>query len=77
MAKRQQHRTSHVIDDEPDSTTSYATGPGRRRWSTGAVAELYADDGAIDRHCGKCGAKPLEFCRWPNGTERRMPCGGR
>lgn len=62
--------------DEPDRDTNCASGPGRRKRTTGAIVELYAD-GPIDRDCAECGAEPLQFCHWPNGTERRTPCLGR
>lgn len=64
----------HAIDVETDEdTTNYATGPGRRRITTGPVIEVYAD-GAIDRHCSGCGAQPLDFCRHSDGTPRKLPC---
>lgn len=59
---------------------SYATGPGRRQVTTGPVVEVYAD-GAIDRPChverGGCGAEPLDYCRWPTGQLRKLPCRNR
>ncbi|AQT81980.1 hypothetical protein B1R94_26055 [Mycolicibacterium litorale] len=75
MAKRQ---IIDDIDDGPELDEMVcATGPGRRKRTTGALPELYADDNKIHRHCNGCGAEPLQFCHWPNGTERRAPCGGR
>lgn len=77
MAKRR-----HIVDDLDEDTDHdemvCATGPGRRKRTTGAIPELYADDDKIHRHCANCGAKPLQFCHhWPSGAERRGPCGGR
>lgn len=57
-----------------DDVRFCAIGPGRRRHSTGGILETYVDDDAIGRHCTDCGAQPLQFCRWPDGTERKIPC---
>ncbi|MCX2931373.1 hypothetical protein ORI20_13900 [Mycobacterium sp. CVI_P3] len=58
--------------------SEYATGPGRRTRSRGAVIEAYVDTEALDHKCpkpkGGCGADLGEFCHHPDGTERKMPC---
>lgn len=61
------------LDHDLDDVRYCAIGPGRRRRTNGAIIDMYAD-GAIDRHCTGCGAKPLDFCRHPNGVERKIPC---
>lgn len=67
-------RRNHRATDDTDVPTSYAIGPGRRVRAAGPVIEVYADTGAIDRHCPNCGAEPLTFCRHSNGAERKIPC---
>lgn len=41
--------------------------------SRGPVMEAYAD-GALERRCGNCGAEPSQFCIFPDGTRRHIPC---
>lgn len=60
-------------DIDHDEPRFVHRGPGRRHSTTGANIEIYAD-GAIDLHCPNCGAQPLQFCRWPEGRERKLPC---
>ena len=81
MANRTVPQRDHDRD-EPETanyyreTANYYRGPGRRRRSVDAVIEAYAD-GAIDRPCSHRNAKPLEFCRHPNGATRKIPCTNR
>jgi hypothetical protein len=42
--------------------------------SRGAVPAAYADCGALTRLCGNCGAGPNDFCAFPDGSERHIPC---
>lgn len=63
----------HDVDQDDTGAKYYAVGPGRRRRTPDPVIEIYAD-GAIDRPCTNCGAQPLDFCRWPNGEFRKIPC---
>lgn len=52
----------------------------RHDGTPGAVLETYADTYALDVDCtgpNSCGASAGEFCRWPNGRERKTPCGSR
>lgn len=66
-----QRNPEHTEESEP---VKYFTGPSRRlRRSPGPNIEAYAD-GAIDRHCHHCGAKPNSFCRHPSGAFRKIPC---
>ena len=41
--------------------------------SKGPVFAAYAD-GALNRRCGNCGAEPSQFCTFPDGTQRHVPC---
>lgn len=61
------------VDSGTGEVKYYGVGPGRRRRTPGPNIEAYAD-GPIDRECSNCGAKPLEFCHCPDGTERKIPC---
>jgi len=54
----------------------YPTGPGRHS-SSGAVIEAYVDTDALDRECHPpkgCGAKPGDFCVFPGGSQKHIPC---
>lgn len=51
----------------------YGIGPGRQRFTSDPLDEVYAD-GPIDRHCTGCGAQPQDYCRHPDGTVRKIPC---
>jgi hypothetical protein len=59
-------------------TPDYATGPGRRPVSRGAVLEVYLETGALERDCPTCGAVEGSFCVWDeSGRQRRVPCKSR
>lgn len=60
--------------DVDDDVQDYRRGPGCRRPASGPVLAIYAETGALRRHCTQCGAVPHEFCYWPDGTERITPC---
>ena len=62
-----------VDHDDGDDSERPAIGPGRRRRTPGPNIEAYAD-GAIDRDCPTCYANPLQFCRYPNGIFKKLPC---
>lgn len=66
---------AEALDDDHDNAPAYR-GPGRRKASTGPVLDAYAD-GEIERSCPDCGASEYSWCRHPNGSLRRVPCGGR
>lgn len=66
-------RDHDVAPDTDGDARHFSRGPGRRRRTRDPVIEVYAD-GAIDRPCATCGAEPLSFCRWPDGTQRKLPC---
>lgn len=66
-------------DRDPYPPPWYSGRPPRS--SPGAIIEVYADTEALDRQCPPpprgCGADLGEFCRWPDGRERKTPCGPR
>lgn len=66
----------HDLDDDdrdPYPPPWHAGRPPRR--SPGAVIATYADTDALEVDCAdSCGAPTGEFCRHPDGTERKMPC---
>lgn len=66
-----------ALRDNDESLKYFGAGPGRRkRPSPGPVDALYAD-GAIEVPCADCGAEAHAYCRWPNGSLRKTPCGSR
>lgn len=38
------------------------------------IVRSYVDTGAFDRGCAECGAAPAQWCKTPNGRDRRVPC---
>lgn len=66
-------------DDRDPYPPPWYSGPPTKT-TPGAVLETYADTYALDVDCtgpNSCGASAGEFCRWPNGRERKTPCGSR
>lgn len=66
------------MSDYVDLDDTWHRGPGGTR-TRGPVIEAYIDTEALDRKCPPpiargCGAEPGEFCKWPDGRERRTPC---
>ena len=54
--------------------TNYARGPGRQhRSGRGPVLDAYTD-GQLEKPCTNCHAKIDEFCVFPNGEFRHIPC---
>lgn len=58
--------------------TDYPVGPGRVWHAKGPVLEAYADTDALERACSPpprgCGVAVGEFCVFPDGTTRHIPC---
>lgn len=42
-----------------------------------AVHQAYIDTNALERDCPNCKAVVGEFCVFPDGSERHVPCCGR
>lgn len=64
--------------DTDEAANTFVRGPGRRRRRTAdPVYDAYALNGAINRHCGNCGAVPRAYCTHPDGTPRKIPCSQR
>jgi hypothetical protein len=38
------------------------------------ILRSYLDTGALDRTCPQCQAGPAQWCRTPDGRDRRIPC---
>ena len=38
------------------------------------IARAYADTGAENRDCPKCGAQPPKWCTAADGHTKRVPC---
>lgn len=56
---------------------TYPTGPPKRTHSRGAVIQAYADTDALERDCHPpkgCGVKAGDFCVFPDGSQRHIPC---
>lgn len=45
-----------------------------RRSSGRVLVPTYVESGALDRLCPHCGAAPAQWCRTPDGRDRRIPC---
>lgn len=69
---------AEYVPAEPDyDAASFVRGPRRRRRSlSGAVYDAYTVNGAINRTCPRCGAKPRQYCHAPDNPrhELKSPC---
>jgi hypothetical protein len=64
----------HDLDDDPRRHETWYAGPPPRR-TPGPVVEAYADTETLEFDCTDgCGAPAGEFCKHPNGEQRKMPC---
>lgn len=59
-------------DYDPYPPGWHAAPPPKR--TPGPIIEAYVDTNALDHDCTNCHASEGEFCKHPDGTDRKMPC---